>query len=90
MHFEWDRDKGERNLRAHGVSFEEASTVFFDTLSVTGRDPEHSRGERRYVIFGQSSAGRLLVVAHTERGDCIRLISAREATRSERKLYEEG
>ncbi len=90
MHFEWDRDKAENNRQKHGVSFEEASTVFFDSLSVTGRDPDHSHGERRYVIFGRSSAGRLLAVAHTERSDRIRIISAREATRAERKLYEKG
>jgi uncharacterized protein len=90
VHFEWDRDKAEHNLEKHGVSFEEASTVFFDPLSVTGRDPEHSLGERRYAIFGQSAAGRFLVVAHTEREDRIRIISAREGHRSERKLYEEG
>ena len=64
--------------------------MFFDPLSVVGRDPDHSLGERRYVIFGQSSAGRFLVVAHTERDDRIRIISAREGSRSERKLYEEG
>ena len=90
MHFEWDRNKAEHNLQKHGVSFEEASTVFFDSLSVTGRDPDHSQGEMRYVIFGQSSAGRFLVVAHTEREDRIRIISAREGGRSERKLYEQG
>jgi len=90
MRFEWDRGKEEHNRRKHGVSFEEASTVFFDSLSVTGRDPDHSFAERRYVLFGLSSAGRLLAVAHTERDDRIRIISAREATREERKLYEEG
>jgi uncharacterized DUF497 family protein len=90
MRFEWDRDKAEHNLRAHGVPFEEASTVFFGSLSVTGCDPDHSLGERRYVIFGQSAAGRFLVVAHTERDDRVRIITAREGTRSERKLYEKG
>jgi uncharacterized DUF497 family protein len=89
MHFEWDRDKAEHNLRKHGVSFNEAATVFFDSLSMTGRDPDHSLAERRHVIFGQSSAGRLLAVAHTEREDRIRIISARKVTRAERKLYEE-
>jgi len=90
MRFEWDRGKAERNLQRHGVSFEEASTVFFDSLSVAGRDPDHSLIESRYVVFGHSSAGRLLAVAHTERDERIRIISAREATRAERKLYEDG
>ncbi len=90
MLFEWDPAKAAENLSKHGVSFDEAATVFFDSLSVTGRDPDHSRGEGRFVIFGLSSAGRLLVVAHTERRERIRIISAREATRAERKLYEEG
>lgn len=90
MHFEWDPEKASRNVRKHRITFEEASTVFFDPLSVTGRDPEHSAGERRFVTFGLSSAGRLLVVAHTEGNRRIRIISAREATRPERKLYEQG
>jgi uncharacterized DUF497 family protein len=72
------------------VSFEEASSVFFDDLSATGDDPDHSLDEVRFVTFGLSSAGRLLVVAHAQRGDAIRIISARKATRAERKLYEEG
>jgi uncharacterized DUF497 family protein len=66
MHFEWNRDKADHNLRKHGVSFEEASTVFFDSLAVAGRDPDHSLDESRYVVFGQSLAGRLLVVARRE------------------------
>ncbi|HEV2856218.1 MAG TPA: BrnT family toxin [Thermoanaerobaculia bacterium] len=78
------------NLDKHGVSFEEASSVFFDALSATGRDPDHSLAERRFVTFGLSSAGRLLAVSHTERGQRIRIISARIVTRAERKLYEEG
>ena len=90
MHFEWDFAKAAENLRGHGVSFEEATSVFFDPLSQTGRDPDHSVVEERFVTFGLSSGGRLLVVAHSERGDRIRLISARPATRAERKLYEEG
>jgi len=77
------------NLLVHGVSFEEASTVFFDPLSATGADPDHSVGESRFITFGISSSGRLLVVAHTERGEAIRIISAREVTRAERKIYEE-
>ncbi|HEY0511956.1 MAG TPA: BrnT family toxin [Thermoanaerobaculia bacterium] len=90
MHFEWDPAKAAENLHKHGVSFEEASSVFFDSLSATGRDPDHSLAEKRLVTFGLASTGRLLTVSHTERGQRIRIISAREATRAERKLYEEG
>lgn len=90
MRFGWDPEKGSENLLDHGVSFEEASTVFLDPLSATGDDPDHSVGERRFVTFGVSSSDRLLVVAHTDRGGAIRIITAREATRAERKLYEEG
>jgi uncharacterized DUF497 family protein len=90
MQFEWDPKKARANLRKHGVSFDEAATVFLDDLSLTGDDPDHSVSEERFVTFGVSSAGRLLVIAHTERGDRTRIISARPATRSERKLYEEG
>jgi uncharacterized protein len=88
--FEWDAAKAEQNLAKHGVSFEEATTALRDPLSATGVDPDHSFGEERFVTFGVSSRGRLLVVAHTEREDIIRIISAREATRPERKIYEEG
>jgi hypothetical protein len=88
--FEWDEGKAAANFDKHDVSFEEASTAFEDELSLTGRDPDHSLGEARFVTFGISSAGRLLVVSHTERGDKVRLISARPATRNERKFYEEG
>ena len=90
MQFEWDPAKASENLAKHGVSFEEAATVFRDTLSVTGADPDHSVDEVRFIIFGVSTGGRLLVVAHTERGDIIRIISARLATSGERKIYEEG
>ncbi|MGH8682219.1 MAG: BrnT family toxin [Burkholderiales bacterium] len=89
MQFEWDAAKAAENLLAHGVSFEEASTVFFDPLSATGADPDHSVGEARFITFGISSSGRLLVVAHTNRGEVIRIISARVATRGEREIYEE-
>ena len=89
MQFEWDPAKAAENLAKHGVSFEEAATVFRDALSATGLDPDHSVEEERYVIFGVSTSGRLLVVAHTERGDTIRIISARPATAGERKIYEE-
>ena len=90
MRFEWDPRKAEGNLRKHNVSFDEAATVFQDDLSLTGDDPDHSLSEERLVTFGISSSGRLLVVSHTERGDRIRIVSARLATRSERKIYEEG
>lgn len=90
MKFEWNPSKAAENVAKHGVSFEEAATVFRDTLSATGLDPDHSINEERLVIFGVSTSGRLLVVAHTERGDIIRIISARTTTPAERKIYEEG
>jgi len=90
LRFEWDRAKAAENLRKHAVTFEEAATVFRDTLSATGRDPDHSVDEERYITFGISSRGRLLVVSHTERGDTIRIINARLVTKGERKIYEEG
>jgi uncharacterized protein len=90
MRFEWEPKKADANLRKHAVSFEEATTALRDDLAVTGRDPDHSLNEERYVTFGVSAQGRLLVVAHTERRGVIRIISARPATRSERKIYEEG
>ncbi len=90
MIFEWDEDKAERNLTKHGVSFDEASTVFADPLSLTIPDPLHSDQEDRFVINGLSHRHRHLVVVYTERGENVRLISARPATPSERKKYEEG
>ncbi len=90
MRFDWDAGKADVNLRKHGVSFDEASTAFFDGLSVTGRDPDHSIGEHRLVTFGLSYPGKLLVIAHVERDDVIRIISARKATRAERRVYEES
>ena len=90
MRFIWDRRKAATNLRKHGVSFEEASTVFRDVLSVTGHDPDHSASEDRFITFGVSGGGRLLVISHTEAFGTMRLISARRATRKERRLYEEG
>ena len=77
------------NLRKHGVSFEEASTALRDSFSATAHDPDHSEDEDRFVTLGVSSIGRLLAVAHTERGNNIRIISARLATKSERQIYEE-
>jgi uncharacterized protein len=88
MRFEWDRAKAEANRRKHRVTFNEAATIFFDPLSVTIPDPDHSRGEHRFVTMGISSSGRLLVVAHTEKGAVLRLISARSASAVERKRYE--
>lgn len=90
MNFEWEESKANANLRKHAVSFEEAATVFEDDLSLTGSDPDHSKGERRLITFGLSANQRLLVVAHTERGGKIRIISARPATKVERKIYENG
>jgi uncharacterized DUF497 family protein len=90
MRFEWDPRKAAANLRKHDISFEEATTALRDDLALTGRDPDHSTGEARYITFGVSSQGRLLVVSHTERGGLVRIISARTATKSERKIYEEG
>jgi len=88
--FEWDPDKAIENLAKHRVSFDEAVTVFNDTLAISYPDPDHSQGELRSVTFGQSSEARLLVVSHTETDDTLHVISARVATRSERKIYEEG
>lgn len=90
MKFEWDEQKAAGNFCKHGVTFEEASTVFTDDLSLTGDDPDHSHIEHRLITFGVSSTGRLLAVSHTERIGKIRIISARPATRAERKLYEEA
>ena len=90
MDIEWDAAKAANNLHKHGVSFEEASSVFYDPLAVTGADPDHSEAEERLITFGTSPSGRLLVVSHTERGKAIRIISARIATRTERRIYEEG
>ena len=88
MQFEWDPDKVKRNYRKHKVSFEEAVTVFYDPLSATFDDPDHSVGEERLVTIGFSSRGRLLVVSHAERGKASRIISARRATAYERKKHE--
>jgi len=90
MQFEWDPKKANLNLRKHGITFDEAATVFLDDLSLTGYDPDHSNDEDRFVTFGISNSGRLLTVAHTDSKESIRIISARPATRAERNLYEEG
>lgn len=89
LKFVWDPGKAAANLRKHGVSFPEATTAFADPNSQTIPDPDHSRTEDRLILLGTSAQGRLLTVVHTERGDAIRLISARKATRKERKSYEE-
>jgi len=89
VRFEWDHKKATANLRKHKISFLEAVSVFYDPLSVTGDDPEHSVDEQRFVTFGISASGRLLVVAHADRDDAIRIISARPATLAERGIYEE-
>ncbi len=86
----WHPEKARSNLRKHGVSFEEAASVFRDPLSVTISDPLHSTEEDRLVTIGQSGRNRTLVVVHSEVGDTIRMISARLATRRERREYEEG
>ena len=88
--FEWDPNKAKENLEIHGVSFDEAGTAFRDTLSLTIYDPVHSEVEDRFVLLGNSYKDRLLVVVHTARGDNIRLISARRASKKERKQYEES
>ncbi len=86
--FEWDKKKAKTNIAKHDVSFNEASTVFRDTLSLTIKDPLHSDEEDRYIIIGESIKLRLLVVVHTVRNDRIRIINARRASKKERRHYE--
>ena len=90
MRFDWDKQKAASNLRKHKVSFEEAATVFGDQLSDTFDDPDHSAEEQRFLIIGHSEKGRLLFVSHTDDGENVRIISAREPTRTEREAYEQG
>lgn len=90
MEFEWDEAKAATNERKHGVSFLEAQTAFGDPLAMTGYDPDHSDEEDRFITMGTSIEGQLLIVSHTDRGNKIRIISARLAARSERKDYEDG
>ena len=90
LEFEWDAKKARDNIKKHGVSFEEASTIFGDPLALTIYDPLHSEEEDRFVTLGESEKGRLMVVSFTDREDRIRIISARAATRRERKDYEKG
>lgn len=90
MKFEWDPRKAETNLRKHGVSFDEAASVFLDCLALSGSEPDHSISELQYITLGMSRLSRLLVVSHTHRPDAIGIINARRMTRSERRLHEEG
>jgi uncharacterized DUF497 family protein len=90
LQFEWDSKKAESNERKHGITFEEASTIFGDLLSITIDDPAHSIGEDRFITIGTSASGKLIIVVHTDHNDIIRIISARRATRNERRQYEQG
>jgi len=90
MKFEWDPKTASSNLRKHEVSFEEAATALRDPMSATGNDPDHSIMEERFITFGVSGRGQLLVFSHTDDGGVIRIISARLASKGERKVYEEG
>ena len=90
MRFAWDQKKAASNLSKHGISFEEAVTVFGDPLSDTFPDPDHFLEEPRFVIIGSSESGKILVVAHTDDGELVRIISAREVTHGERQSYEES
>nr|WP_217358244.1 BrnT family toxin [Anabaena sp. UHCC 0187] len=89
MGFEWHEEKAQENLKKHGISFEEAKTVFNDPLSITIADSQHSDDEERYIDIGLSSRGQLLIVVYTERQSNIRIISSRKATNAERKIYEQ-
>lgn len=90
MQFEWDKQKADANLRKHGVSFEEGETVFEDLFSIELFDPDHSDEEKRFLIVGESSEQQLLIISYTERGDRVRIISARLVTATERRDYEYG
>lgn len=89
MDFEWNTDKADKNIRKHGVSFQDAVTVFQDPLSLTYPDMDHSTDEDRFLIIGLSSSGDVLVISHTFRNDSVRIISARKATKKERNFYEQ-
>lgn len=90
MEFEWDTRKAAANEKKHGVSFQDAGTVFGDPLAITYPNPDHSQSEHRAITFGMSRDHRLLVVAHADRNGKIRIISARLMTKHERKIYEKG
>jgi hypothetical protein len=88
--YEWDAEKAKGNLRKHRISFEDAATVFLDPLALTFPDPDHSSGEDREITIGRSSRQQVVFVSHCQRGDRVRIISARKATRGEHRQYEEG
>jgi uncharacterized DUF497 family protein len=90
LEFEWDQDKAASNKKKHGISFEEAATVFGDPLAAIFDDPVHSQEEHREILIGHSTRNRLLVICFTERAEAIRIISARRATKQERRDYEEN
>jgi uncharacterized protein len=90
MHFDWDLEMAAENATKHGVTFEEAGSVFSDPLAITFPDPDHSVDEERVLTFGMSNQGRLLAVISTDQSDTLRIISARTTTRRERGIYEEG
>ena len=90
MRFEWDPEKARRNLAKHGVSFDDASSAFADPLSLTIDDPDHSQGEHRLLLLGETYSGKLVVVAHLADDETVRVISARLAERHERRTYQEG
>jgi hypothetical protein len=89
LRFDWDPEKAGSNEQKHGVAFSEAATAFGDPLSITIPDPDHSEGEARFVLVELTYQGRLVVVAHAEAADRIRIISARPTTRAERRIYEQ-
>jgi uncharacterized DUF497 family protein len=89
VNFEWDPGKARQNRRKHRISFQEAATVFGDPLAATFHDPDHSASEQRFITIGMSGAGRVLIVAHTDRDGNVRIISSRKATQREREHYEE-
>ena len=90
MEFEWDESKAKKNLKKHGISFHEAGTVFGDPMAITFLDPDHSEKEHRFLSLGISQSNRLIVVAHTDRSGKVRIISARQMTKHERRIYEES
>ncbi len=90
MEFEWDDKKAERNLKKHEISFQEAAAVFGDPVAITFNDPDHSIGEHRLLTFGRTITDNLVIVSHTELADTVRIISARQMTNQERKIYEQS
>lgn len=90
MQFEWDENKHQTNIKKHGLAFPEASTAFGDPMALDFDDPEHSEGEYRLLLFGVTATNRHVVISYTWQGDIIRLISARDMTRREKQIYQEG